>query len=69
VSCDESGAKHGAKLERLIDLSRKLINYSDKITKGRKGLSQPIDPDFLPIPFRDCPPKDPHRKRGQQLYG
>ncbi len=34
---------------RLIDLNRQLINYADADVKGRKGFSQPIDPDFLPI--------------------
>jgi integrase len=34
---------------RLVDLNRKLINYSDEGVKGGKGFSQPIDPDFLPM--------------------
>ncbi len=34
---------------RSIDVARGLINYPDEIVKGRKGFSQPINPEFLPI--------------------
>lgn len=32
-----------------IDLKRGVIEYPDKLVKGRKGYSQPIDERFLPI--------------------
>jgi len=32
-----------------IDFNRRLITYPNEVVKGRRGYSQAIDPEFLPI--------------------
>jgi hypothetical protein len=32
-----------------VDFNRRLITYPNEVVKGRKGYSQPIDPEFFPV--------------------